>query len=154
MNYIDLCCFLILFFSSLIGYSRGFLQELSLVLIWYISYILTKKYYFVLFNFYNKYCKNFFLLNKNIEIYFIYFFSFLIFYFITYIFTKLTMKIVFFLGLYFLDKILGLIFGFLRGLIIVFFLLSFLNTFFNFSLSSIWKNSFIFVLLKKFFFKK
>ncbi|QJC35561.1 CvpA family protein [Enterobacteriaceae endosymbiont of Donacia sparganii] len=136
MFIIDYLFILILIFSTILSFLKGFVKEILTIFIWFTSFYLSRKYYNYLFFIKNKTINDFYF--KKFFLLFIYFILTLISGYIikNYLNEKITnsyMKNI--------NQILGLFFGMLKGCVIILFLL--------YSLNHIDKNLYNYILIKQ-----
>ncbi|QJC32759.1 CvpA family protein [Enterobacteriaceae endosymbiont of Donacia semicuprea] len=124
MLIIDYLFILIIIFSSLYSFFRGFIKEILTTLIWCISFYLSKKYFHYLF-----YIKNTVINNLYFQKIFLLLISFILSLSLGYIINNYINKKIKYFNLSIFNKILGLFFGFFKGYFIVLFSLYFLNHF-------------------------
>ncbi|QJC38009.1 hypothetical protein GJU04_00350 [Enterobacteriaceae endosymbiont of Donacia marginata] len=137
MLIIDYLFILILLFSTIFSFIRGFIKEILTIFVWFISFYLSRKYY------------DYFLIIKDytiINFYFKKIFLLFIYFLLTIISGNivkkfLNKKIIYFYYINNFNKILGLFFGILKGYLIIFILL--------YSLKHIDKNLYNYFLNKK-----
>ncbi|QJC33972.1 hypothetical protein GJT94_00345 [Enterobacteriaceae endosymbiont of Donacia cinerea] len=123
MFIIDYLFILVLLFSIIFGYFRGFIKEIFIIFNWFISFYISKKYY------------NYFIFIKNqkiINLYFKKIFLLFIYFILTflsgYIIKKyLNRKIINQYNIKNINNILGLFFGIFKGCLIILLFLYSLN---------------------------
>ncbi|QJC31947.1 hypothetical protein GJT89_00345 [Enterobacteriaceae endosymbiont of Donacia versicolorea] len=124
MFMIDYLFILIIILSSLFSFFRGFIKEILTILIWFISFYLSKKYFYHLF-----YIKNTIINNLYFKKIFLFLISFILSLSLGYIINNYVNKKIKYYNLNIFNKILGLFFGFCKGCFIILFFLYSLNNF-------------------------
>ncbi|XBC39884.1 MAG: CvpA family protein [Buchnera aphidicola (Chaetogeoica yunlongensis)] len=136
MNIIDYISITIVIFSAVMSFFKGFLQELSSILIWVLGIYLFCKYYNC-FSIFSIYVRNLFLQ------YVVTFLVFFIFIVVIKSFSNYCISITIDqFGMSFLNKILGIFFGIFRGVLILCIIIFILRLFTNISDNYYFKNSF------------
>ncbi len=114
MKIIYIFSYLIILFSILYGFKRGFLKEIYSCFFFIIFYFLINKFFLIYYNYLNLYIKKY-----NFLWFFLIFFIFIFCYFLEK-YSLFLLKNIFFNFILFLDKILGILFGLLRGILIIY----------------------------------
>ncbi|QJC36787.1 hypothetical protein GJU01_00340 [Enterobacteriaceae endosymbiont of Donacia vulgaris] len=134
---IDYLFIIVLFFSIIFSYFRGFIKEIFTIFTWFISFYISKKYYNYIIFIKDKKIMNFYF--RKIFLLFIYFV--LIFISGNSIKKYLNQKIINQYHMKNVNSILGLFFGLFKGCLIIFLFL--------YSLNNIDKNLYNYFLIKK-----
>lgn len=116
MKFIYVFNYLIILFSILYGFRKGFLREIYCYFFFIFFYFLINIFFWFYYNFFNFYIKRY-----NFLWFFILIFIFLIFNFLEK-YTFMLLKKFFLVLFCFINRVLGVIFGFFRGLIIIYIL--------------------------------
>ncbi|QJC33165.1 CvpA family protein [Enterobacteriaceae endosymbiont of Donacia clavipes] len=124
MFIIDYLFILIIILSSLYSFFRGFIKEILTILIWFVSFYLSKKYFHYLF-----YIKNTVINNLYFQKIFLLLISFILSLSFGYIINNYINKKIKYFNLNIFNKIIGLFFGFFKGYFIILFFLYSLNHF-------------------------
>ncbi len=137
INFIDYIMLLVIFFFVYVGYNSGFVQELLTLIIWYLSYLLTNRYYYYFLSSIQYFLNINLLLGPSlitVILYGLLLFSFCI------ILSYFKYWLIFFLynSTFLLNRILGAFLGLLKGIFFIVLVFSLLNNFLKIKFNKYW----------------